>query len=117
MDSERLNSDTTQGTGWFSAGAVLAGIGAATCCLGPVLVALGFSGIGFLTQIEPYRPVFIAVAVGLLGYAFYRTYCQPVEGEACCPQERLRIRKIVLWMAATLTMGGIFFPYLLAAFS
>ena len=44
----------------------LAAILASTCCLGPlVLVALGVSGawIGNLTALEPYRPVFLGVAL------------------------------------------------------
>ncbi len=44
----------------------LAAILASACCLGPlVLIALGFSGawIGNLTVLEPYRPIFIGVAL------------------------------------------------------
>ncbi|EQD52224.1 Mercuric transport protein MerT, partial [mine drainage metagenome] len=44
----------------------LAAILASTCCLGPlVLVMLGVSGawIGNLTVLEPYRPIFLGVAL------------------------------------------------------
>jgi len=44
----------------------LAAILASTCCLGPLtLVALGFNGawIGNLTALEPYRPIFIGLAL------------------------------------------------------
>ena len=44
----------------------IAAILASTCCLGPLLlIALGFSGawIGNLAILEPYRPIFIGVAL------------------------------------------------------
>jgi mercuric ion transport protein len=107
----------TARTGWFSAGAVLSGVFSAACCLGPVLVAVGFGGLGFLMWLEPYRPAFIATAVGFLGYAFYRMYRRPVSGEDCCPPKRRRVQKIILWMATALTLAGVFFPYLLSAFA
>ncbi len=50
----------------------LAAILASACCLGPlVLIALGFSGawIGNLTVLEPYRPIFIGVALVALFFA------------------------------------------------
>ena len=48
----------------------LAAILASACCLGPlVLIALGFSGawIGNLAVLEPYRPIFIGVALVAVG--------------------------------------------------
>jgi mercuric ion transport protein len=67
----------------------LAAILASACCLGPlVLIALGFSGawIGNLTVLEPYRPIFIGVALVALFFAWRRIYrpsaaCKP--GEVC----------------------------------
>jgi mercuric ion transport protein len=106
----------TSKTGWFSAGAVLSGIAAASCCLGPALLAFGVGGLGFLTRLEPYRPIFMVSAVGFLGYAFYKTYRRPANAADCCPPERLRVQKIVLWAATVLTLTGIFFPYLLFVF-
>ena len=64
-------------------------------CLRPlVLIALGFSGawIGNLTVLEPYRPIFIGVALVALFFAWRRIYrrqtaCKP--GEVCAiPQVR-----------------------------
>ncbi|EQM69794.1 hypothetical protein L682_12025 [Aquipseudomonas alcaligenes OT 69] len=55
----------------------LAAILASACCLGPlVLIALGFSGawIGNLTVLEPYRPIFIGVALVALFFAWRRIY-------------------------------------------
>ena len=56
---------STQGRGILFAGG-LAAILASTCCLGPlVLITFGFSGawIGNLKVFEPYRPIFIGVAL------------------------------------------------------
>src|SRR3546814_10745697 len=50
---------------------------ASTCCLGPlVLIMLGFSGawIGNLTALEPYRPIFISVALVALFFAWRRIW-------------------------------------------
>ena len=74
-------------------GGGLAAILASACCLGPlVLVTLGFSGawIGNLTALEPYRPLFIGVALVAMGFAWRRIYrpaqqCKP--GEVCAIPE------------------------------
>ena len=66
-------------TALFAGG--LAAILASTCCLGPlVLITLGFSGawIGNLTALEPYRPIFIGVALVALFFAWRRIY-RPVQ--------------------------------------
>ncbi len=63
----------------------LAAILASTCCLGPlILVTLGFSGIWIsnLTVLEPYRPVFIGVALVALYFAYQR---KPVSLTRCAP--------------------------------
>src|SRR2546430_1158126 len=53
--------------------AILAGIGASLCCVVPLLLlALGIGGawIANLTALEPYRPVFIGIALLFFGIAF-----------------------------------------------
>src|SRR3546814_20907050 len=58
---------------------------ASTCCLGPlVLIMLGFSGawIGNLTALEPYRHIFISVALVALFFAWRRIW-RPVI--VCAP--------------------------------
>jgi mercuric ion transport protein len=95
----------------------LAAILASTCCLGPlVLVALGFSSawIGNLTALEPYRPIFIGMALVTLFFASRRIFrpakaCQP--GEVCAiPQVRATYR-IIFWVAAALVLVALVFPY------
>lgn len=113
------NQITGGGAKWGLAGAVVAGIAASVCCVGPLLLMLlGISGawIGNLTAFEPYRPIFIATAAGFLGFAFYKTYSAP-KAEACepgsvCASPRAgRFNRIILWMVTILTFGLLFFPY------
>jgi len=100
----------------------LAAILASTCCLGPlVLVLLGFSGawIGNLTVLEPYRPIFIAVAVGLLWFAYRRifrpvTACRP--GELCAIPQVRTTYKIIFWVVVALVLVALAFPYVLPLF-
>jgi mercuric ion transport protein len=48
-------------------GAIAAAVAASACCIGPLVFALlGIGGAGFLVALEPYRPVFTVVTVGLL---------------------------------------------------
>ena len=100
----------------------LAAILASTCCLGPlVLIALGFSGawIGNLTVLEPYRPLFIAVALVALYFAWRRIYrpvekCQP--GEVCALPQAKRLYKILFWVVAGLVLIALAFPYVAPLF-
>jgi len=100
----------------------LAAILASSCCLGPlVLVALGFSGtwIGTLTVLEPYRPIFIGVALAALFFAWRRIYrpaaaCKP--GEACAiPQVRMTDKRI-FWIVAGLVLVAFGLPYVMPMF-
>lgn len=100
----------------------LAAIIASTCCLGPLLlVALGFSGawIGNLTRLEPYRPIFIGVALLAMFFAYRRIFrpvqaCQP--GEVCAVPRTRRIYKTLFWMVAGLVLVALAFPYVLPLF-
>lgn len=107
-------------------GALLAGglgaILASACCLGPlVLIALGVGGawIGNLTALEPYRPIFIGVALVALFFAWRRIHrptqdCQP--GEVCAiPQVRTTYR-VLFWAVAALVLVALGFPYVLPMF-
>lgn len=100
----------------------LAAILASTCCLGPlVLVALGVSGawIGNLTALEPYRPVFLGVALVALLLAARRIFrpaqpCQP--GEVCAIPRVRATYKVIFWVIAALTGVGLAFPFVLPFF-
>ena len=100
----------------------LAAIIASACCLGPlVLIALGFSGawIGNLTVLEPYRPLFIAVALIALFFAWRRIYrsaekCLP--DEVCALPQTRHLYKILFWAVAVLVLIALAFPYLAPLF-
>ena len=82
--NENTASAAQSGRGALLVGGVTAFL-ASTCCLGPlVLLMLGFSGawIGNLTVLEPYRPLFIGVALVALFFAWRRIWRTAV---ACAP--------------------------------
>jgi mercuric ion transport protein len=114
-------SELKNGRGVLAAGG-LAAILASTCCLGPlVLVTLGFSGawIGNLTALEPYRPIFIGVALVALFFAWRRIF-RPVEackpGEICAiPQVRTSY-KLIFWIVVALVAVALAFPYVVPFF-
>lgn len=103
-------------------GSVLTAILASICCIGPIAFAvLGISGAGFILKFEAYRPLFIVLAVGLLGTAFYFTYkkkpaAECADGTYCSNPKSVRINKIVLWFATVLVFAAIFFPTIISKF-
>jgi len=100
----------------------IAAVLASTCCLGPlVLVALGFSGawIGNLTALEPYRPIFIGVALVALFFAWRSIFrpahdCKP--GEVCAVPQIKAAYKIIFWVVAALVLVALVFPYIMPLF-
>ena len=100
----------------------LAAILASTCCLGPlVLIALGFSGawIGNLTVLEPYRPIFIGVALVALFFAYRRIFrpavaCKP--GEVCAIPQVNTAYKALLGIVSALVLIALAFPYIAPLF-
>ena len=106
-----------------AAGGILAALGAASCCVVPfALFTLGVSGawIGNLTPLEPYQPVFAAIAAACLGYGFYLVYRKPktacAEGSYCASPSSSRLAKIGLWTALLLVVIAVGFPRIAALF-
>lgn len=97
--------------------AAIAALLASTCCLGPlVLLLLGFSGawIGNLTLLAPYRPVFLAAALGAMFFAWRRLFrpeqeCRP--GEVCAIPRVRTAYKVIFWCVAVLILIAFSFPY------
>lgn len=106
-------------------GGAIAAFAASLCCLGPlVLVALGVSGawIANLTALEPYRPVFIGVALVLMGLAWRRIYrapsadaCEP--GTLCAVPQTNRVYKIMFWLVSALVLLALAFPLIVPFFN
>ena len=100
----------------------IAAILASTCCLGPlILVSVGFSGawIGNLSVLEPYRPVFIVLALVAMfigGWQIYHPKQECAPGEVCAVPEIKRSYKIMFWVVVCLTLIALAFPYVLPLF-
>ena len=106
-----------------AAGGILAALGAASCCVVPfALFTLGVSGawIGNLTALEPYQPLFAAIAAACLSYGFYLVYRRPkiacAEGSYCASPSSSRLAKIGLWTALVLVLIAVGFPHIAALF-
>ena len=100
-------------------GGALAALAASACCLGPlVLVSLGISGawISTLTKLEPYRPLFIVVALVCMTLAYRKIYRPPTAancapGSVCAlPQTHTRNR-ILFWGVSLLVVIALAYPY------
>lgn len=95
----------------------IAALLAGACCLGPfVLVSIGFGGawLANFQLLDPYRPLFIAIALAALSFAGWRIYrpavaCEP--GTACAVPSVRRGYKIGFWIVAALLMLTLTFPY------
>jgi mercuric ion transport protein len=108
---------------FLAAGGIVAALAAASCCVVPfALFMLGVSGawIGNLTVLEPYQPIFVAIALSCLGYGFYLVYREPkfacTEGSYCAKPSSSRIAKIGLWSATIIVIIALGFPRLALLF-
>ena len=123
IKDDHLGEGVRRGPTFLAAGDILAALGAASCCVVPfTLFTLGISGawIGKLTALEPYQPVFTAIAVGCLGYGFYLVYRKPkvacAEGSYCASPASHRVAKIGLWAATILVIIAVGFPRIAVVF-
>lgn len=109
------NKPTTTG-GTLIVG-LLAGLTASACCAGPLLLLmLGISGswIGNLSALEPYRPIFIVVAVVFLGLAYRKIYVTPKvcsTDAVCNTLQGKRSQRIIFWITTLLVILSIAFPW------
>ena len=104
-------SRSARGTALGALGAVVSGLLASACCIGPLLaVFLGVGGAGALARFAPYRPWFGGLMGGFLGYGFYRASWRPRRGGACCAPAALRVQRVILWIATVLAAGLFLFP-------
>lgn len=100
----------------------LAALLASSCCLGPlVLLGLGVSGawIGKLTALEPWRPLFIAVALAALVLAARRIWqrvpdCAP--GEVCALPRVRQGYKLAFGVVLLLVLLALSFPWFASLF-
>jgi mercuric ion transport protein len=96
---------------------VLAGIGASLCCVAPlVLLSLGIGGawVATLTAFEPWRPIFLGLAVLFIGLSFYKLYlikpsCE--AGKPCAEEEVIRKQRFIFWSVTIPLLGLLAFPW------
>lgn len=106
----------TKNLGSLIAG-LFAGITASACCAGPlILLTLGVSGswIGNLSKLEPWRPLFIGVALASLGLAFRKLYIAPktcAVDTPCAMSLGDRRQKIIFWIVSFVVVLSITFPW------
>ena len=103
----------------LSVGGILAAVGASSCCVIPfALFTLGVSGawIADLTALEPYQPVFIALALACVGGGFVlvrrNSQAACAEGSRCARPVSDRLVRFGLWTAAALVAVAVLFPRL-----
>jgi mercuric ion transport protein len=101
-------------------GAVLASLAAASCCVGPLLLAvLGLGGASALAVLSDYRPAILGVTTVLLGAGFYLTYAKPRkdrEGETCgCDRPRHPPSRLGLWLATVMVVALVALPTAIGA--
>ena len=96
-------------------GALVAGLAASACCLGPLVLAIvGIGGAASALVLEPYRPYLLVLTAGFLGLAFYLTYRRPAAcgpGEACEMPKANRAGRILLWLVTLVVVLAATFPY------
>lgn len=114
MNDEKLTKTTL-------AGGAIAAIAASACCLGPlILISLGIGGawISNLTLLDPFRPIFIVLALACMGLAYRRIYranpsvdCQP--GSLCAIPETNSTYRVLFWVVSLLVLVALVYPYAL----
>lgn len=101
-------------------GGALAAMAASICCLGPlVLVTIGVSGawISNLSALEPYRPIFIGVALVFMALAYRQIFVKAAQPETCEPgtlcalPETNRAYRAIFWVVSALVLFALAFPY------
>jgi mercuric ion transport protein len=95
----------------------LATVGASLCCVAPlVLVTLGIGGawVATLTKLEPVRPFFVLLALGLIVLAWRKLYrttdiCEP--GMPCTDPSVRQRQRLVFWWVGIPLLGLLAFPW------
>lgn len=111
-DQVSARIDASNGrSGWFAAGGIIGAVLASSCCIAPlVLLLLGVSGawIGNLTALEPFKPIFAAIALAFISLGFWHIYFRApaaCSDDAYCARPRSSmLTKTVLWIATALVI-------------
>ncbi len=92
-------------------GAVITGGLASACCIGPLIVVLlGLGSASAFIALEPYRQIFAAITLGLLGWTGWRHWQHRKQCAASgCPPKN----PVTLWILAGLSILLLISPSLL----
>jgi mercuric ion transport protein len=102
-------------------GGAVAALAASACCLGPlILVSMGIGGawVSNLTMLEPFRPLFVTVALLCMVVAYRRIYRAPeaqtcVPGTLCGSPEGNKTYRALFWVVSLLVLVALAYPYLM----
>lgn len=101
----------------------VAGLLASVCCVGPlaaVTPGLGGAVASGMVAFEPYRPVFIGIALLALGYSGWKIYRKPAQacepGTVCALPKAIKMYRSIFWLVAAPVLGSIASPYLAPLF-
>ena len=104
---------------WLAGGGLFGGLGAAACCVLPVLLlALGVGGawLGTLRALEPYQPIFAVVALGFIAAGFWslrRRRTAVCDADGYCATRTARWLTLgALWLATGLVALSFAWPWL-----
>ena len=105
-------------------GGAISAIAASACCLGPlILVSLGIGGawISNLTMLEPYRPIFIGVALICMAFAYRKIYWAKsanlcVPNSLCAKPQINKKYRIIFWLVSVLVLIALLYPYFVTLF-
>ncbi len=104
-------------TATAATGGLLAAVGSALCCVGPlVAVLLGVSGAGLAATFEPLRPYFVLATLLSLGAAHVivrreqqQRACEP--GSRCASPRARRWMMWSVWTGTVLAIPLLTFPW------
>lgn len=111
-------TENKKGGNLLAAGGIVGAILASSCCIVPlILITFGVSGawIGSLSALEPYKPIFILIAVGFLAAGFWHVYFkkpEPCEDDSYCAKPAAsRLTKISLWVGTIIVLLALTIDY------
>ena len=117
VDINQIDTDSRKAR-ITAVGGILGALAASTCCIVPlILFSLGVSGawIGNLTALEPYKPIFIVITLGFLGYGYWMVYRKPkacaVDDTCARPLPNLLV-KSALWASTLLIVIALFWSWI-----
>jgi mercuric ion transport protein len=95
-------------------GSVIGAMAASACCVLPfVLFSLGIGGawMGNLTAMAPYKPFFVILTAGLIGYGYYLRRRSETRTCESCIRPSSKLTSLAFWAAAILLALALIFPY------